>query len=72
MVPDPVPAVVEVKAAGSVLLQIVCAADTAPAVTASCTVIASAAVGADSHRIPFSEEMVTLLNQVVALSAAGV
>jgi hypothetical protein len=39
MTPEPVPAVVEVKAAGSPPLQMVCAVAITPAVTAFCTVI---------------------------------
>ncbi|MNX70611.1 hypothetical protein D3C86_1018760 [compost metagenome] len=70
MVPDPVPAAVETRTT-SLSLHTVWFALIVPAVTAFCTVILIAAVGADSQTLAPSVDRPTLLNQVVVVKAAG-
>jgi hypothetical protein len=69
--PEPVPAVVDVNAAGSPESQMVCAEPMAPAVTAFCTVTSTAVEAEDSHATEFSVDMVIRLYCVVAVKPEG-
>jgi hypothetical protein len=71
MVPEPLPAVILVKAAGFPPLQIVSSEPMAPAVADPCTVTVTAVVAPDSHGTPFSVEIVIRRYWVVVESPAG-